>query len=116
MAKFLAIFLTGLVIAAILAGGPCLYVKWMIRREKRKWKKVFGSIQVGDKYIKKLVSQNPFDCGWGSVVTVVDRKCNEDGEPYVKYEYNGGMTYTCSLEWFFKTEHYVPYNNQDKQS
>ena len=75
---------------------------------------MYDSIQIGDKYIKNLHKTNPFEKQWGGMITIVDKKMNKDGVPYVKYS-DGYFKMSKDLPSLIETFHYEPYNNQDKK-
>lgn len=108
MTKFLLLYA---VIAAMLLCGTPVLVEWW---ERRKWKKMYNSVQIGDKYIKNLHETNPFEKQWGSVITITGKAMNEYGEPYVKYS-DGYFECSERLSIMIKKHHYEPYNNQDKK-
>lgn len=82
--------------------------------EKKKNKKMYDSIQVGDKYIKRCTDQNPFKKQWGGVIIITDKAMNENGILYVKY-LDGYLERTGKLLYLIEDLDYVPYNNQDKK-
>ena len=84
------------------------------RLRGRKWKRMYDSVQIGDRYIQKLREPNPFEKQWGSVITITDKAMNEHGVPYVKY-LDGYVEHSEDLSFLMKTLHYEPYNNQDKK-
>lgn len=96
--------------AMLICGIPVLVERW----KRRKWKKIYNSVQIGDKYIKNLREKNPFEKQWGSVITITDKAMNEHGVPYVKY-LDGLIKCSDSLSHLIEDRHYVPYNNQDKK-
>lgn len=108
MTKFLLLYA---VIAAMLICGIPMLVEWW---KRWKWKKMYNSVQIGDKYIRNLREKNPFEEQWGSVITITGKAMNEYGEPYVKY-LDGYIECSDSLPHLMKFMHYVPYNNQDKK-
>ena len=108
MTKFLLLYA---VIAAMLTCGiPVLVERW----NRRKWKKMYNSVQIGDKYIKNHREKNPFKEQWGSVITITGKAMNKYGEPYVKY-LDGYIECSDSLSHLMEHMHYEPYNNQDKK-
>lgn len=101
---FIALLITFVVVPAL--------IEW---RKRIKWKKLYDSVQIGDKYIQNRSNSNPFERQWGEVITITDKKMNADGIPYVKYL--GDMGFECSKSLISLIEYwdYEPYNNQDKQ-
>ena len=70
------------VIARVLVFAGTALVEW---QRRKKWKKMYDSVQIGDKYIRKLREPNPFEKQWGRVITITDKAMNKQGVPYVKY-------------------------------
>ena len=104
-------FLAYLGVAITLVCGIPALIEW---RKRMKWKKMYDSIQIGDKYIENLHETNPFEKQWGRVITITDKTMNEHGAPYVKY-LDGYVERSDNLSYLMEDLHYVPYNNQDKK-
>lgn len=83
--------------------------------EKKRCKKLYDSVQIGDKYIENLRPSNPFGQKWGGIITIIDKRMNEDGIPYVKYLERERFERSESLIYLIEYLHYEPYNNQDKK-
>lgn len=83
--------------------------------ERKRCKKLYDSAQIGDKYIKNLRPSNPYGQKWGDIITIIDKRMNEDGIPYVKYLASGRFERSESLIYLIEYLHYEPYNNQDKK-
>jgi hypothetical protein len=120
MTEFLLdLFLFSLVIAfpCFLAYGMCWTV---IRCEKKSWRKKFDSIQIGDRFIKKLEEPDPFRRQYAEVVEVKNKAMTPNGGMYLKYNTLSTSIMvserSSSIQDFFDVYNYVPYNNQDKQS
>ena len=82
--------------------------------EQRRCKKLYDSVKVGDKYIRKLREPNPFEKQWGSVITITDKAMNKQGVPYVKY-LDGYTEHSEDFSDMIEAYNYEPYNNQDKK-
>ena len=88
----------------------------IIEREKIiRVKKLYDSVQIGDKYIQKFNRPNPFERQWGGVITILDKKISKGGVPYVKYLDSLGLECSSNLMYLIEDLHYEPYNNQDKK-
>ena len=83
--------------------------------ERKRCKKLYDSVQIGDKYIENLRPSNPFEQKWGNIITITDKRMNEDGIPYVKYLVRERFESSESLIFLIEYLHYEPYNNQDKK-
>lgn len=83
--------------------------------EQRRCKKLYDSVKVGDKYIENLRPANPYEHKWGNIITIIDKRMNEDGIPYVKYLERERFERSESLIYLIEYLHYEPYNNQDKK-
>ena len=83
--------------------------------ERKRCKKLYDSAQIGDKYIKNLRPSNPYGQKWGDIITIIDKRMNEDGIPYVKYLERERFERSESLIYLIEYLHYEPYNNQDKK-
>lgn len=83
--------------------------------ERKRCKKLYDSVQIGDKYIENLRPSNPYGQKWGDIITIIDKRMNEDGIPYVKYLARGQFERSESLIYLIEYLHYEPYNNQDKK-
>lgn len=83
--------------------------------ERKRCKKLYDSVQIGDKYIENLRPSNPYKQKWGDIITIIDKRMNEDGIPYVKYIERGRFERSESLRYLIEYLHYEPYNNQDKK-
>lgn len=83
--------------------------------ERKRCKKLYDSVQIGDKYIENLRPSNPYRQKWGNIITIIDKRMNEDGIPYVKYLERGRFERSESLIYLTEYLHYEPYNNQDKK-
>lgn len=106
-----------LVLLCLIAGGY-LY-PWMERRRKEMLgRKEYESVEVGSLYIQEIRREDPFECGWGKVVEIIDKKMNARGITYVKYKevLDHDRVWTCPYEEFVGFYSYVPYNNQNKES
>lgn len=89
---------------------------YIIPAHKRKrCKKLYDSVQIGDKYIENLRPSNPYGQKWGDIITIIDKRMNEDGIPYVKYLERERFERSESLIYLIEYLHYEPYNNQDKK-
>lgn len=108
MTKFLLLY--AVIAAMLICGIPVLVERW----NRWKWKKMYNSVQIGDKYIRNLREKNPFEGQWGSVITITGKAMNEYGEPYVKYS-DGCFECSERLSIMIEKLHYEPYNNQDKK-
>ena len=104
-------FLAYLGVAITLVCGIPALIEW---RKRRKWKKMYDSVQIGNKYIKNLHETNPFEKQWGTVITITDKAMNEHGVPYVKY-LDGYTERSEDFSDMIDIFHYEPYNNQDKK-
>ena len=87
-------------------------IEW---QKRKKGKKMYDSVQIGDKYIENLRPSNPFGQKWGDIITIIDKRMNEDGVPYVKYLESERFERSESLIYLIEYLHYEPYNNQDKK-
>ena len=83
--------------------------------ERKRCKKLYDSVQIGDKYIENLRPSNPYGQKWGDIITIIDKRMNEDGIPYVKYLERERFERSESLIYLIEYLHYEPYNNQDKK-
>lgn len=83
--------------------------------ERKRCKKLYDSVQIGDKYIENLRPANPYGQKWGDIITIIDKRMNEDGISYVKYLASGRFERSESLIYLIEYLHYEPYNNQDKK-
>lgn len=83
--------------------------------ERKRCKKLYDSVQIGDKYIENLRPSNPYGQKWGDIITIIDKRMNEDGIPYVKYLERELFERSESLIYLIEYLHYEPYNNQDKK-
>lgn len=89
---------------------------YIIPAHKRKrCKKLYDSVKVGDKYIENFRPSNPYGQKWGDIITIIDKRMNEDGIPYVKYLERRRFERSESLIYLLEYLHYEPYNNQDKK-
>lgn len=112
----IALFLLVLSIPILLF---CLLCKEVIRKERISWRKRYDSIQIGDRFIQKLNQPDPFKRQYADIVEVKDKAMTSDGGMYLLYNSVSdiiGYQRSCSIQDFFDSYHYVPYNNQDKQS
>lgn len=99
------------VIACVLVFVVPVLIEW---QKRKKWKKMYDSVQIGDKYIRKLREPNPFEKQWGRVITITDKAMNKQGVPYVKY-LDGYAEHSEDFSDMIEILHYEPYNNQDKK-
>lgn len=88
--------------------------------ERKRCKKLYDSVQIGDKYIENLRPSNPFGQKWGDIVTITDKAVNSEGEMYVRYKLESDndmplLNDSCKIDDFIDFYHYEPYNNQDKK-
>lgn len=83
--------------------------------ERKRCKKLYDSVKIGDKYIENLRPSNPYGQKWGDIITIIDKRMNEDGIPYVKYLERERFERSESLIYLIEYLHYEPYNNQDKK-
>ena len=91
----------------------CMYI--IPAHERKRCKKLYDSVQIGDKYIENLRPSNPYGQKWGDIITIIDKRMNEDGIPYVKYLERERFERSESLIYLIEYLHYEPYNNQDKK-
>ena len=107
-----------LIAVLIMIIGMLLYALYHKRRRKSRWNELYEDIQVGDRFIEEHQHDDPFLQRWGRIVFVVGKRKNKKGVPYVLYSerMTEVMTLSSPLEIFMKDKHFVPYNNQDKQS
>ena len=91
----------------------CMYI--IPAHERKRCKKLYDSVQIRDKYIENLRPSNPYGQKWGDIITIIDKRMNEDGIPYVKYLERERFERSESLIYLIEYLHYEPYNNQDKK-
>lgn len=89
-----------------------MYISGILLRRKNR--KLFESVQIGDLYIQNLHQPNPFQSQWGNVITIIDKKLGEDGILYVKYQEGLCSAKNASFTYLIDMLDYEPYNNQDK--
>jgi hypothetical protein len=112
MDKFKTILIFAyLVVAITLTCGTPALIEW---RKRKKWKKMYDSVQIGDKYIRLLREGDPFAQQWGEMIIITGKAMNKNGVPYVKY-LRGCLESSDRLSYLMETLHYEPYNNQDKK-
>lgn len=104
-------FLAYLGVAITLVCGIPALIEW---RNRKKWKKIYDSVQIGDKYIRLLREDDPFSQQWGEMIIITGKAMNKNGVPYVKY-LRGYFESSDRLSYLMETLHYEPYNNQDKK-
>lgn len=110
--------ITGLATAFLITIGVYCIPEFFIRRKN---KKLFNSVQIGDKYIQKLYQPDPFKCQYYQIVEITDKAVNSEGDMYVRYRIvddNDDMpplNSSCRIDDFIDIYHYEPYNNQDKK-
>ena len=107
-----------LVVACALFFASCLVLgtpRVAIATRKLKERKLYDSVQIGDKFISKVIDSNPFNKQWGDVFVVTDKKMSEDGFVYIKFKFKDGSVSTDSLSYLIEVLHYVPYTGQDKE-
>lgn len=104
--------IAGLAIAFFIVIGTYYIPEFFKRRKNRK---LFNSVQVGDKYIQNLCQPDPFKSQWGNVITITDKTMNKDGIVYVKYLEGSFIERSGSLSYLIDVMDYEPYNNQDKK-
>ena len=102
----------GLCGIGLILGIPTV-IEYYRKRKNRKW---FNSVQIGDVYIEDNREYNPFLNRWGSKITITDKKIGDNGLMYVKY-INERTSYKeiSSFEFLIETRHFVPYTGQDKE-
>ena len=103
--------------------GPLLFAwgmyKLVVRSEREEWKKKFDAIHRGDKFILWFDNDNPFKKQYGAVVEITGKASVFDKRFYLEYKIGESPVEhydSCSIQDFFDVYHYIPYNNQDKQS
>ena len=102
----------GLCGIGLILGIPTV-IEYYRKRKNRKW---FNSVQIGDKYIREAREVNPFLAQWGSLITIVDKKMGKDGLMYVKYTYEGSSYENINnFQSLIEDCHYIPYTGQDKE-
>lgn len=107
-----------LVVASALFLASCLVLgapKVVIAIRKSKERKLYNSVQIGDKFISKVIDSSPFNKQWGDIFIVADKKMSEDGFVYIKFKLKNGEVGTGSLSYLIEVLHYVPYTGQDKE-
>lgn len=111
-----AVIILLMLVAAAIVFVIVFGIPLIIEREKIiRGKKLYDSVQIGDKYIQKFNRSNPFERQWGGVITILDKKMNGEGIPYVKYVDYLGLECSANLMYLIENSDYVPYNNQDKK-
>ena len=107
-----------IVVCAVLCGLVIIFVvpaviEYCRKRKNRKW---FNSVQIGDVYIEDNREYNPFLNRWGSKITITDKKIGDNGLMYVKY-INERTSYKeiSSFEFLIEVRHFIPYTGQDKE-
>lgn len=85
---------------------------------KKKLMKTYDSIKLGDIFIRRIDSDDPFKKQWGHTIIIVDKKTNRKGVPFIKYKYNAESDkyQVMTLEDLVVVCNYEPYAGQDKQS
>lgn len=104
--------ITGLATAFLITIGVYYIPEFFKRRKNRK---LFNSVQVGDKYIQNLCQPDPFKSQWSNVITIIDKTMNKDGIVYVKYLEDSFIERSGNLSYLIDVLNYEPYNNQDKK-
>ena len=112
MNDLLILVCIGLCGLGLIFGVPAV-IKYSIKRKNRKW---FDSVQIGDVYIEDNREYNPFLNRWGSKITITDKKIGDNGLMYVKY-INERTSYKeiSSFEFLIEVRNFVPYTGQDKE-
>lgn len=105
------IVIAALITVAVIVIADMYILKILLRRKNRK---LFESVQIGDLYIQNLHQPNPFQRQWGNVITIIDKKLGEDGILYVKYQEGLCSAKNASFTYLIDVLDYEPYNNQDK--
>ena len=112
MNDLLILVCIGLCGLGLIFGVPAV-IEYRRKRKNRKW---FKSVQIGDKYIKDNRESHPFLDQWGSIIIITDKKIGKNGLMYVKFTYRGSdYVYKYTFECLIDTFHYVPYTGQDKE-
>ena len=104
------IVIAALITVAVIVIADMYISEILLRRKNRK---LFESVQIGDLYIQNLHQPNPFQSQWGNVITIIDKKLGEDGILYVKYQEGLCCAKNASFTYLIDELDYEPYNNQD---
>ena len=112
MNDLLILVCAGLCGLGLIFGVPAA-IEYCRKRKNRKW---FKSVQIGDRYIMDNREPNPFSSQWGGVITITDKRIGNNGLMYVKYR-SGDSRYeeSSSFELLIETYDYIPYTGQDKE-
>lgn len=78
------LFLLGFIILC------ALYIPIMLRRDKKKMRRLFDDIKIGDKYIRRYEADSPFEEPVVFNLTIIDKAISESGTMWVKIQYGDG--------------------------